>query len=189
MSSVFAQKMVLFAIYAFAGWLLETSYASIRERRFVNRGFLCGPFCPIYGFGALLIIAVTEQAGARLDDPLGRGLVIILMSALLVTWMEYATGWVLDRIFHRKWWDYQGRKMNIGGYVCVEFSLLWGALAFVLAELIHPAILLLLTSLPGWFLIAAAWIILIDFIIDTGVSVSREWQRKHSSGVPRYKLR
>lgn len=189
MSSALAQRMVLFAIYAFAGWLLETSYASIRERRFVNRGFLCGPFCPIYGFAALLILAVTARAGARLDDPWARGLAIVLVSALLVTWLEYATGWLLDRVFHRKWWNYQGRKMNIGGYVCVEYSLLWGALAFVLAELIHPAILQLLTPLPAWFNITAAWIILFYFAIDTGVSVSKEWQRKHSAGLHRLKLR
>ena len=189
MSSTLAQGMVLFAIYAFAGWLLETSYASIRERRFVNRGFLCGPFCPIYGFGALLIIAVAERVGARMDTPWTRGLVIVLVSALLVTWLEYATGWILDRIFHRKWWDYQGRRLNIGGYVCLEYSLLWGALAFMLAELIHPAVLLLLTPLPGWFDMTAAWIILLYFAIDTGVSASREWQRKHAASLHRLKLR
>jgi len=127
-----------FSIYAFVGWVMETVYASITAKRFINRGFLSGLFCPIYGFGALLIII----AASWVKEVFSNGIVAIAMGLILsifsVTVLEYITGYILEKVFKCKWWDYSKDFGNIKGYICVKNSLMWGALAFVLIAVVHP---------------------------------------------------
>ena len=133
--------LLYFFIYSFLGWCTEVAYATVKERRFVNRGFLNGPWCPIYGVGVSAVVTLLD--GFR--DSL---LLLYLSSLVLVTLIEGMTGFIMDKIFHHKWWDYTGLPLNIGGYVCLPFSIAWGAACVVIAKGIHPLIERLVGFLP-----------------------------------------
>lgn len=120
-------------IYAFLGWCIEVIYATASRGVFVNRGFLSGPYCPIYGFGALLVLWVTA--------PFANGLMgLFLISMLLCSVLELVAGWLMEVLFNQRWWDYSDYPFNIGGYVCLEFSLLWGLACMFMVKIIHPMI-------------------------------------------------
>ena len=132
----------MFFLYAFLGWCAEVAYAAVRRGKFVNRGFLNGPVCPIYGFGLVTVILLLS--------PLSEKLVLLFLgSVVLTSALEFLTGWVLEKLFHAKWWDYSDNKFNIKGYVCLEFSLVWGLAATFIVRIIHPLIAGLITSLPS----------------------------------------
>ena len=138
-----------FFIYAILGWCAEVAFAAVKERKFVNRGFLNGPLCPIYGAGVVTVAVLLEPFHDRL-------LLLYLASAVLTTVMEGLTGCALDRLFHHKWWDYTGMPLNIGGYVCLPFSLVWGAACVAIVKVIHPAVedlVAFLPKLPGMILL------------------------------------
>ena len=133
--------LLYFFIYSFLGWCTEVAYATVKERRFVNRGFLNGPWCPIYGVGVSAVVTLLD--GFR--DSL---LLLYLSSLVLVTLIEGMTGFIMDKIFHHKWWDYTGLPLNIGGYVCLPFSIAWGAACVLIVKGIHPLIERLVGFLP-----------------------------------------
>ena len=122
-----------FFVYGFLGWCTEVGYAATQQGRFVNRGFLNGPICPVYGIG----VGVVVQFLTPVEDHL---LLLYLSSTILVTLIEGFTGYLMDKIFHHKWWDYSNRPLNIGGYVCLSFSLVWGVACVMIVKLIHPVI-------------------------------------------------
>ena len=123
--------IVYFFIYGFAGWCAEVAFASVKERRFVNRGFLNGPICPVYGVGVGAVVTLLEPW----KDHLG---LLYVASVILVTFIEWLTGYAMDKMFHHKWWDYSAMPLNIGGYVCLLFSLVWGAACVVIMKIVHP---------------------------------------------------
>lgn len=133
--------LLYFFVYGFLGWCTEVGYAAVKEHKFVNRGFLNGPVCPIYGIGVTIVIAF-------LTPYKGNMIVLYLSSVILVTLLEGLTGWAMDKIFHNKWWDYSKQPLNIGGYVCLLFSLIWGAACVLIMDFIHPLIHNVLTLLP-----------------------------------------
>lgn len=148
--------VLYFFVYSFLGWCTEVSFAAFKEHRFVNRGFLNGPFCPIYGFGVSMVIVFLTPYKSNL-------ILLYLASVFLVTLLEGLTGWAMDKIFHNKWWDYSDMPMNIGGYVCLLFSLIWGAACVAIMNMIHPMIHRALTFLPqaaGIFIIVVLGITL-----------------------------
>lgn len=163
----FIDLVLLFALYSFAGWLFETTYASISEGKFVNRGFLSGPFCPIYGFGAVIII----QTSALLSHTLSMGSLslffTIILSILLITILEYITGFLMEKIFNCKWWDYSGEFLNLRGRICIKYSLLWGILACILISVIQPVVTLNISLLPEIYKNILAFILIGYFIFDT----------------------
>lgn len=112
-------SILYFFVYGFLGWCTEVIFAAFKQHRFVNRGFLNGPICPIYGVGVTLVIACLEAFQSNL-------LLLYISSVILVTVLEGVTGWAMDKLFHNKWWDYSKLPFNIGGYVCLLFSLIWG---------------------------------------------------------------
>lgn len=130
-----------FFVYGFLGWCTEVAFAGFKEHHFVNRGFLNGPICPIYGAGVSLVILFLTPLQEH-------WLLLYVASVLLVTLLEGLTGWAMDKIFHNKWWDYSNMPFNIGGYVCLLFSLIWGAACVAIMEFIHPLIHRFLTFLP-----------------------------------------
>lgn len=130
-----------FFVYSFLGWCTEVAFAAWKEHRFVNRGFLNGPFCPIYGFGVSLVIVFLMPYRSNL-------VFLYIASVVLVTVLEGLTGWAMDKIFHNKWWDYSEIPLNIGGYVCLIFSLIWGVACVIIINLIHPLIHKGLALLP-----------------------------------------
>ena len=125
--------ILYFLLYSFLGWAMETLYCSIGEKRFVARGFLYGPVCPIYGVGALLMILPLSHFKENL--PLFFVVSIVCLSA----W-EYFVGWLLDVTTHIKYWDYSTYRFNLGGYICLLNSLIWGVLAYAAVFWIHPAV-------------------------------------------------
>lgn len=172
-----------FCIYSFLGWCVEEMYASFAYRRFTNRGFLNGPVCPIYGFGAnIIILALT---------PLKKNIfVVYLASVLLTSTLEFFTGLILEKLFNQKWWDYTDDKFNIMGYVCLNFSLLWGAACVFLMYVLQPIslkIYLHLTYRQIRILLATLFIIYVCDIIATLVRLLKvEAQFKPFSNFARY---
>lgn len=154
-----------FFVYSFLGWCTEVAFAACKERRFVNRGFLNGPFCPIYGFGVSLVIVFLTSYRSNL-------VFLYIASVFLVTVLEGLTGWAMDKIFHNKWWDYSDMPLNIGGYVCLIFSLIWGAACVAIMNLIHPLIHKGLTFLPHTLGIVLIILLGILLIADTCVTAS-----------------
>lgn len=156
------QAVWIFIIYAFLGWCSEVAFAAVNKGKFVNRGFLNGPVCPIYGVGMLIVVLCLWN----LRD---RPLLLFLGSALLTTALEFVTGFVLERFFHDKWWDYSDMPFNIKGYVCLKFTILWGLAASFIIGAIHRFIYMLIEKTPfvlGAILLAvfsAAFIA--DFIV------------------------
>lgn len=123
----------MFFIYAFMGWCTEVVYAAACTGKFVNRGFLNGPVCPVYGFGVLIVIYMLT--------PLKHNLIILFWgSVFLTSALEWITGWVLEKIFHNKWWDYSDVPFNLNGYICLKFSLMWGIACLLIMDVIHPVI-------------------------------------------------
>ncbi len=157
--------LLYFFIYSFLGWCTEVAYATVKERRFVNRGFLNGPWCPIYGVGVSAVVILLD--GFR--DSL---LLLYLSSLVLVTLIEGMTGVIMDKIFHHKWWDYTGLPLNIGGYVCLPFSIAWGAACVVIVKGIHPLIERLVGFLPEAAGVALLCVLTVCLAADVAVTTA-----------------
>ncbi|MCI9074507.1 MAG: putative ABC transporter permease [Dorea sp.] len=122
-----------FFIYGVLGWCVEVAYAAAKQGEFVNRGFLNGPICPIYGVGVVSVIYCLGEVKGNLA-------VLYAASVALVTVIEGITGFVMDRLFHHKWWDYTDQPLNIGGYVCLVFSLIWGVFCVFIMKVFQPMV-------------------------------------------------
>ena len=120
-----------FCIFSFLGWVVEEIYASFAYRKFVNRGFLNGPVCPLYGVGATMIILFLTPFKHNL-------IVFYIVSVILTSILEFITGIILLKLFNHRWWDYTEDKMNFMGIVCIPFSLLWGLACVALMYILHP---------------------------------------------------
>jgi len=131
----------IFFIYAFLGWCTEVSYAALVTGRFVNRGFLNGPICPVYGFGVVIVLGALTP----LVDNL---LILFAGSVLLTSALEWLTGFVLEKLFHQRWWDYSDEPFNLSGYICLRFSIAWGFACVFVVKLVHPTVLLLIRLCP-----------------------------------------
>lgn len=157
--------LVFFCIYSFLGWCVEVIYATVNSGKFVNRGFLSGPVCPICGFGVLTVVITLQP----LKDNL---LILFLGSVVLTSLIEFITGFILEKIFNDKWWDYSQDPFNIGGYVCLKFSLLWGLACILVVDVVQPIIYKFVNAFPLTFGEVLLVISLIVFFIDFIVTVS-----------------
>ena len=143
------QFLWIFFVYAFLGWCTEVSYAALRTGKFVNRGFLNGPVCPIYGCGVVVVLAGLEPLK-------GNFVLLFLGSVVLTSALEWATGFVLEKLFRQRWWDYSDRPFNLGGYICLEFSIMWGLACLFVVDILHPSIEFFIRLIPhtlGWVLL------------------------------------
>lgn len=154
---------LLFLIYSFCGWTLEVIGKFIEKRRFINRGFLIGPYCPIYGFGAL---AITFLLKRYIND----GFTLFIMAILVCGILEYLTSYFMERIFHARWWDYSTKKFNINGRVCLNTIIPFGLLGCFIMYISNPFFLKLLNKLPDLALIIISIFLFIAFIIDNILS-------------------
>ena len=161
----FYELVWIFIIYAFIGWCPEVSFAAVDSGKFVNRGFLNGPYCPIYGCGVVIVVAVLTPIKESL-------FILFLGSMLLTTVLEFLTGFILEKVFHNKWWDYSDKPFNIMGYVCLKFSILWGLACTFIMKVLHPSIYKFITIIPHVLGIILLSIIMTAFFIDLGVTVS-----------------
>ena len=156
------QLLMLFLVYSFLGWCVEVSFVAVTTGRVVNRGFLNGPVCPIYGVGMLGALLLLEPVSDNL-------VLLFFLGMLLCTLVELIGGWILERAFHTRWWDYTDKPFNLGGYVCLGFSIMWGFAVTFAVRLIHPLVFSLACWLPhlvGWILIGVLYaLFLIDFVL------------------------
>lgn len=126
------QLLWLFLIYSFFGWCVEVAYCGLGEGHFVNRGFLNGPLCPIYGVGAVAVILCLT--------PIKNVILLFLCSMVITSVLELITGFALEKIYHTRWWDYSDLPFNIGGYICLKYSIYWGLVCIALMKGIHPVV-------------------------------------------------
>jgi uncharacterized membrane protein len=138
---VFLIFLAYFPAYAFLGWCLEVIYVSVNTGKFVNRGFLNGAVCPIYGFGAVLFILFLSP----LTDHL---LLLFLASVTIASLLELVGGYILKKLFHMRWWDYSEEPFNLGGFICLKFSLMWGMAGVFLVKIVQPIMASVLRHLP-----------------------------------------
>ena len=157
--------ILYFFTYGFLGWCAEVAYAAVKEKRFVNRGFLNGPICPVYGVGVSAVLLLLE--------PFENNLVILYVaSVIIVTLIEGLTGFALDKIFHHKWWDYSGQPFNIGGYVCPIFSLVWGVACIFIVKVFQPLVYRVAEALPHALGVALIVVLSIVTFADLYVTAS-----------------
>ncbi len=144
--------MVLyFFIYSFCGWLMETVLCSVQEKHFVNRGFLNGPICPIYGCGILLILIFLLPVRDNIGT-LGIAVPVIFFTGMvLASVVEYITSWLMEKLFRARWWDYSQYRFNLHGRICLWISLCWGGLATLFVYLVQPLFEGLIHTLAGWY--------------------------------------
>lgn len=160
----FLTLSLYFFIYAFCGWCCEVSFATLKTGKFVNRGFLNGPLCPIYGFGCVGIICALT--------PIKEYLILLFFGSMLLTsLLEFLTGFLLGKLFKQKWWDYSKEPFNIMGYVCLRMSLLWGFACVFVIKLIHPVFESLVSKLTYPVNLIVALVFYAILIADITVSV------------------
>lgn len=169
-----------FLFYSVAGWVIEVVYHAVRLGKVVNRGFLNGPVCPVYGFGALAVFAVSNligdfggRAAETPKESIGSLLLLFLCGTLLATAVELIAGWALDRLFHTRWWDYSDQTFNFHGYICLRFSLIWGLAVVFVVSVIQPLIKQKTDAgIPeeiGWPVMIVCYVL---YLTDFGVTVS-----------------
>ncbi len=154
---------LLFIIYAFCGWALEVLGKLIEKKRFINRGFLIGPYCPIYGFGALAITFLLKRYS---DD----AITLFLMAILVCGVLEYFTSYIMEKLFKARWWDYSQRKFNINGRVCLNTIIPFGLLGLFITYISNPFFLDILNKLPFTWLVILSSCLFVIFIIDNILS-------------------
>lgn len=149
----------LFFLYSFAGWLIETSTAIILKKKILNRGILNGPLCIIYGIAAIIIsIGFSELRN--------EWFFLFLGCASISTVVEWIAGHFLERLKHKKWWDYSNKKFNLDGYICLSFSVLWGILGVLCLKYVNPFAIQIYQIIPSSILHFVIWICVIMLIID-----------------------
>lgn len=141
MSYNFYEFLSFFFVYGFLGWVAEVAFAAVKKGEFVNRGFLLGPICPIYGVGVTAVILILSPFKANFA-------IEYILCAAVCSVLELLTGMILRAVFHERFWDYSDMKFNIGGYICLTFSLLWGAVCMIILHFLHPLVYTLVKKVP-----------------------------------------
>lgn len=157
--------IILFAVYCFIGWVVEVIYRSVTQRKFVNAGFLFGPFIPIYGIGAFVTIVLNHVMQGWHVAPR------FLVFGLVITVIEYLVGFLSEKIFKMTLWDYSDNRFNLHGHVCLRFSIIWTLCAFVFVSFVHPEVLRQVALLDETFVKIAAIAFMVYFWIDYTFSV------------------
>ena len=154
---------LLFIIYAIIGWCMEVICKLIQYKRFIDRGFLIGPYCPIYGVGALLITFLLNK---YTQDPV----VLFVMAVVVCGILEYLTSYFMEKIYHARWWDYSNKKFNINGRICLSNLIAFGILGMFIMYISNPFLIGQLEKLTTTWLNIAFWTILAIFVTDNILS-------------------
>lgn len=164
MDNQFLELLKYFIIYSMLGWVMESVFRSICERKLINTGFLKGPFCPIYGIGAIIMIVFLKQFQYNI-------VLLFFMSFVVLTIWEYVVGVFLEKVFNTKYWDYSNHKINFQGRICLTNSIYWGILGIVFICYIHPFISEKLLLVPEYIVNILTIIITTILIVDIIISV------------------
>ena len=164
MDNTFFYILIYFIIYSFLGWTLESIVRTICERKIINTGFLIGPFCPIYGFGAIIMILFLN----RFENNI---ILLFFISFIVLSIWEYIVGVLLEKLFKTKYWDYSKNKFNYKGRVCLTNSLAWGILGVLFIKYIHPFIQNLIGYVDYIYVAIIASVIALILLIDAIISI------------------
>lgn len=157
------QWIMFFIIYCFLGWCWETPYVSIKQKKWVNRGFMHGPFLPIYGFGAIMILMATL--------PLRENVIYVYVAGLIAaTLLEYVTGAVMEMIFKVRYWDYSYQKYNLHGYICLKSSIAWGFFSVLMVYVLHKPFEKMVLCIPDKPLVLIVDLLLVIMAADFAIS-------------------
>jgi uncharacterized membrane protein len=179
-ATMFYQLVMLFFIYGFIGWCLEVCYCAVETGKWSNRGFLNGAICPIYGFGALAILYLLEPISEF-------GPLLFVGGVVLCSILELLTGYIMEKIFHQRWWDYSMERLNFKGYICLKYSLYWGVGVVFIVKLVHPSIQRFVDWIPyemGVVILVIALMILAVDAVDTFrtvIGINRELEAIHEA--------
>ena len=160
---IVCRYILLFFVYSFLGWCLEVGCKLVSDYKFVNRGFLIGPYCPIYGHGALIMTVLLNR---YLNDPVTLFIMIILCCSLL----EYFTSYFLEKIFHTRWWDYSGYRFNINGRICLETMIPFGLFGMFIMYVSNPFFLGMIEKISMPILYLLTIVLSLVYIIDNVIS-------------------
>lgn len=165
---------ILFLIYSVIGWTIEVIGSFYKLKKFVNRGFLIGPYCPIYGIGALLVTSLLDD---YLDGPLG----LFVLSMVVCSLTEYIASYLLEKIFKTSWWDYSNKRFNINGRICLETMIPFGVGCLLIMYVLNPFFTKIINSIPANILNIIAIILFISFVFDIIISFKIIWKFKKIS--------
>ena len=169
----------MFIFYSVLGWCVEVLIKYTTDKRFINRGFLIGPYLPIYGFGTLLITLLLQKYH---DDPIA----LFLFSVAICSILEYSTSYIFEKIFKARWWDYSEKKLNINGRICLEFAIQFGIAGVLAIKIINPVIVDILNNSNKNVSLIIGIIIFIIGIVDTIVSSKILLSiRRENKGIPK----
>ena len=155
---------LIFMLYSIFGWLLEVFGKFIEKHKFVDRGFLIGPYCPIYGYGALSMTFLLNKYN---DDIL----VLFVMSMFICSLLEYLTSYFMEKIFNARWWDYSNYKININGRVCLTNTIIFGFLGILVIKVINPFFFAILNKININILYYISYKLFIIFVVDNILSL------------------
>lgn len=164
MSNLFYEITMLLFVYSFLAWIAETTVAAVKNKDFRNRGFASGPFCFIYGFTAVLLTVFFQEL--RND-----AFFLFLGSAAVATAVEWFTGKALERMNQKRWWDYSGKRWNFDGYICLQYSVLWGLAGLLAVKYMNGLILSLYHILPVMFGQVLVWALVAVGLLDLAGSL------------------
>ena len=162
---IISKYFLLFVFYSFLGWLMEVTQGYVRHKKFVNRGFLIGPYCPIYGYGA---ISMTLLLKGYANDPI----VLFVMAIVICSILEYTTSFVMEKLFKIRCWDYSIRKFNINGRICLETMIPFGILGCLMIYFVNPFIFAIIDMIPSNLINIIVVILFIIYLVDNAVSIT-----------------
>lgn len=168
--------VLTFFLYSAVGWFFESCYCSVRPRKWVNRGFLYGPMCPIYGSGAVMLSLALGKFSKLPIYWHGWYLTPVLtflLGALLADVLEFLTSLVMEKLFHARWWDYSQKKFNIQGRICLTHTLYWGGATLIFLYFIDPKVSALLWSVPALARTIVTGVIFAVFLVDLALTVKK----------------
>lgn len=156
--------LIMFGVYAVMGWMAEVVFFTLKTGKFINRGFLNGPLCPLYGFGVVGVVIIMSPIKDNI-------LLLFFGSMIFCTVIEYITGVILNKLFNDRWWDYSDKPFNIKGYVCLGFSLMWGFACVSVIRVVHPVVYHIIDIMPMWLEIVIAAVFYVYVAADLVVTV------------------
>ena len=163
MLRMLGEYFIIFLIYSIMGWIYEVIGMIVVDHKFVNRGYLIGPYCPIYGCGALLMTFL-------LKDYINNPVVLFILIVVVCSILEYTTSYLMEKIFKMRWWDYYKFKFNINGRVCLEILALFGAFGLFVMYLGNPFFFKVMDARSDLFIYITSGIMFIVFFIDLVIS-------------------
>lgn len=162
-SYTMVQWLFFFYFYCLFGWCFESSYVSLKKRKLVNRGFMRGPFLPLYGSGAIMMLVVSMPFQHNI-------LLTYIAGCIGATALEYVTGVVMEALFKVRYWDYSNQKFNFQGQICLSSTLAWGGLTILMTRVVHKPVEQLMLAIPGGALTVVTYVLTVYIVADFTLS-------------------